>query len=264
MPTTNHPNFPPKPPPSPRLSQDERIKALLTPSRIPASQKPHDRTHKRSRYSARYFLSDTAHAYLSSLAPSPRTLSNSLSYLLSLYPSPEQWQDTRSDELKESDLPRLTIPHTSTTAPLAPIWCDPYAQRMPHGLNLPPDTITLLSTLSLHFIISTSPFIMADTPRRHAADQSGEIAVNKTLETFLLLTPTQRASAVLEAIGLSYLTPTHPYPITHYLPLQHSAVSSWAYLHSPSRRITNHHDYTPEGTFKKPPPPLYRNTRGYA
>jgi hypothetical protein len=106
-----------------------------------------------------------------------------LAALLKANPTPNDWVDTRPDYLQEEDAPRLASPQ-----PKLPMWSlydsreDYRRGRLLNRANWDTNLQPPLLTLAHHFLISSS------------------------------LKERSRASAALEAIGMEYLSPTHPCP----------------------------------------------------
>jgi hypothetical protein len=106
-----------------------------------------------------------------------------LAALLKANPSPADWTDTRPDYLQEEDAPRL-----ASQPPKLPMWSlydsreDYRRGRLLNRANWDTNLQPTLLTLAHHFLISSA------------------------------LKERSRASAALEAIGMEYLSSTHPCP----------------------------------------------------
>jgi hypothetical protein len=113
-------------------------------------------------------------------------VNNYLKHLLEANPLPTDWVDTRPDYLQEEDAPRL-----QSDPPQLPLWylydspADYRRTRLLNRANWDTNLQPTLLAISHHFLILPPSHILAER---------------------------SRASAALEAIGLTYLTPTHPCP----------------------------------------------------
>jgi hypothetical protein len=122
-------------------------------------------------------------------------VNNYLKHLLEANPTPSSWTDTRPDYLQEEDASRL-----AADPPKFPMWSlydsreDYRRGRLLNRANWDTNLQPTLLAISHHFLISSA------------------------------LKERSRASAALEAIGLEYLSPTHPCPQNPHPPKKYFGI----------------------------------------
>jgi hypothetical protein len=122
-------------------------------------------------------------------------VNNYLRHLLAANPTPDDWTDTRPDWLTEEDAPRL-----ASDPPKFPMWSlydsreDYRRGRLLNRANWDTNLQPPLLAISHRFLISSA------------------------------LKERSRASAALEAIGLEYLSPTHPCPQNPHPPKKYYGI----------------------------------------
>lgn len=171
------------------------ILATVPPTPSPTASSSRSRSHSR-RWP--YYIGQTARANLIAQAGGPRKISTYLTALVQANPLPQDWLDTRPEELRATDRDRLT-----TTVPILPMWTDGLDRRDGGTLCLVLDleTVKHFAAVARYWGIGAQCYVSRTEYR--PMERLRSTPIHKLDST----PPHTLTTAVLRAIGVSYLTP---------------------------------------------------------